>query len=1444
MVKLGVKINLNRNNLLLVNKFDEMKCGVVLVAYIIFLLTPVSEAIVCTETSLSPVSEELSCNSVNDSEIIGQLRRITNPSGGPIQITITIDADITYGYRLAYIESTLDFFVTFLSETIVYYDNVTFTTYTPDVYIEFGGNGTISMTITTVLLDNPCTTSMNIVWDFPNPAFDISCDGTSSGEVHSTWAITTPGIMKFDILNGESSNLGFYDGASKSSPRLYPTTVEPHAYSTGTQMFVTFDNNIPGPQNLDISFNFYDLCTVGSTDPQYWLSQGTFSCNGMQQVTAMLNIYAPVDNPSIVPPISEGQMAIINIDVTNQGNHQSVFRVYTGFTNYDMVVDNTTFTLPFSEREFLTIQVFNMAYNPSVTFTISWQIIPQSSNPCLSSTSLTLPQTSGWIGCRSQNYDIIPSIVPHTGSWLIQAPPDTLLYLVFRFTSFGNDSMIFYDGPSTSSPVLKTFDLSDVGSYPFYEMFASGNTVLAVYSHSALTDTVLWDGLFTYYSVPSPCEVSVELYRTAETGRIQCASVSPNLSSVWQIDSHNGPISLSIDSINFVPGESITINDVTTDNVIVFIDSTFNKTGAYITTASTALYVYLSTPSSITKRTAPGSFQISYSTSADLCEIDSTLYFETTRGTISCFHIKPGVTSTIIIVPNNGDLIFYYDYYLSNGSVVVTDLHGNEILDSYFAFGNYISKDGGIIIHFQSGDVDSYVNGDYFEFYYDTFGSLCGTGGSYELTTPQGIFGCPEGTNNGVDSYWLIDPNNGIIIMKFATADLEDGYDYVEIWDGSDSSGDYLGKFSSIPTNNSIIAYSGSAYVHLHTDVATTSNGFEIVFTSGVQNACLTTVPVQFSDPYGSFGCPDGIAANVNSFWLISVPESDGVVEARFTEFSLTYPNILCVDYPNFRGQCYDANSIPDVIVSTTNQMTFTIETYIQEAGGFYIEYTTVQYDPCKLNRTVTLSANSNSFGCVTGISQDVTSGWVISPDDMNFITLTFSEFFLDSDSHISVYNGNTTNPSTLLGTFTGTSLPPVVVSTGPYMYVYLVAGDENAAQRFRATYTTNTGDPCASSLEETILTSSGTFGCQHGVLPSVHSSWLVAPQSNNIIEFTIEYATLCSQCRLTIYDGSSTSADVLFRGNQTTNVVLYTTHSVALVTVDTIPNSSSNGFLIYFVTAIPPSPSPNIILPSATTSPIPEGFSRSASPAPLSPTQSPFSQTPVFRTRTASVSRTNFPQASQQVSTRTATPEPPTESPSASMSTTPEPVFPSTTATHSRAPQFTIVPFSPSNFPTSVATVIPSRRVRDMYTLDIELTCKTSATTCCNNFQTLWVDLSTTNYYDLVDINSCVETSSGNIEVSLDQYGSQFFSAEQILDDYWKKASCNGKPLTGDICNVSGRGLSTSLWDISSMVVDGIAGIPSPLPYYYYEEVIYIGESSVITLSLGFFAFILVIFA
>ena len=118
--------------------------------------------------------------------------------------------------------------------------------------------------------------------------------------------------------------------------------------------------------------------------------------------------------------------------------------------------------------------------------------------------------------------------------------------------------------------------------------------------------------------------------------------------------------------------------------------------------------------------------------------------------------------------------------------------------------------------------------------------------GTTNLTASSGSFSDGSGSNNYMDytsCSWLIQPSTtaASITLSFSSFSTESGYDYVEVYQGTGTSGTLLGSFSGSSIPSSITATGSSMYVTFTTDGSVTYQGWNASYTSVA--LCTATTP-------------------------------------------------------------------------------------------------------------------------------------------------------------------------------------------------------------------------------------------------------------------------------------------------------------------------------------------------------------------------------------------------------------------------------------------------------------------------------------------------------------------------------------------------------------------------------------------------------------------------
>jgi len=187
-----------------------------------------------------------------------------------------------------------------------------------------------------------------------------------------------------------------------------------------------------------------------------------------------------------------------------------------------------------------------------------------------------------------------------------------------------------------------------------------------------------------------------------------------------------------------------------------------------------------------------------------------------------------------------------------------------------------------------------------------------------------------------------------------------------------------------------------------------------------------------------------------------------------------------------------------------------------------------------------TLTATSGSFddgsGPVSDYQANTTCSWLINPSvPVDWIKLTFVYFDTESTNDIvTVYDGETTS-APVLGTYSGSTLPAMLQSTGQHMLVTFTSNSSVQNNGFLAEYSTSPSKFCSGTVS--LTDPSGTIEDGSGDYQYANSSncrWFIEPANAVKIHITFyEFNTepTNDRVRVTNLDNSTLVAE--FSGNQ-----------------------------------------------------------------------------------------------------------------------------------------------------------------------------------------------------------------------------------------------------------------------------------------------------------------------
>jgi hypothetical protein len=148
------------------------------------------------------------------------------------------------------------------------------------------------------------------------------------------------------------------------------------------------------------------------------------------------------------------------------------------------------------------------------------------------------------------------------------------------------------------------------------------------------------------------------------------------------------------------------------------------------------------------------------------------------------------------------------------------------------------------LVHFTS---DYSVTARGWEASYEINTTGCGSCTNVLLTESSGEISdnsCGGNYGNDVDCQKLIQPVGAEFVeLTFTEFDLESGYDYVRVYDGSTTSDPILGEFSGSAIPGTITSTGSSLLVHFTSDYSVTAAGWSAVYVSGPSRNIIMDTP-------------------------------------------------------------------------------------------------------------------------------------------------------------------------------------------------------------------------------------------------------------------------------------------------------------------------------------------------------------------------------------------------------------------------------------------------------------------------------------------------------------------------------------------------------------------------------------------------------------------------
>lgn len=463
------------------------------------------------------------------------------------------------------------------------------------------------------------------------------------------------------------------------------------------------------------------------------------------------------------------------------------------------------------------------------------------------------------------------------------------------------------------------------------------------------------------------------------------------------------------------------------------------------------------------------------------------------------------------------------------------------------------------------------------------------------LTAASGTFEDGSSINdytNNLSCTWLIQPSGATSITLNFSAFNTATNDVVNVYDGSSTASSLIGTYSglnqSIPT---IISTSGSLFLEFITNSSITEAGWDANYTSTSPPTATCSGLTTLTSATGSFD--DGSATanytdNLSCRWLIQ-PTAATTVTLNFSAFNTETTNDIVNIYDGNTTSAtllgtFSGTAIPSAITSTGGRILVEFITNGSlNSSGWDASYTsTVASTPPTCSGLTTLTGVTGFFDDGSGPSANYGDNsnctWLIQPTGATSISLTFPLFFTEATNDVvNVYDG-ASNTATLIGSYSGTTAPPTVNSTGGSLFLEFITNGSIVNTGWDAFYTSTGSTPTCSGLT-TITTPTGSFNDGSGLSNysnNLACTWLIQPAGATNIN--ANFTTLLTELNndiVNVYNGTSNTAPLIGSYSGSTLPPAFNANSGSMF-VEFITNGSvvNQGWTInYSTTTAPPVP-------------------------------------------------------------------------------------------------------------------------------------------------------------------------------------------------------------------------------------------------------------------------------
>lgn len=943
-------------------------------------------------------------------------------------------------------------------------------------------------------------------------------------------AAATSITLSFSAFDTEATNdvVNIYDGTATSAALLGTfsgNSIPNSVTSSGGAMLLEFTTNgtiTSGGWNANYT------STVASNPP---------TCSGLTTLTTATGFFDDGSGPSanygdnsncswLIQPVGATSISLTFPFFFTEPTNDLV-NVYDGTSNAAPLIGSYSGTAPPPTISSTGSSLFIEFITNGSIVNSGWDAFYTSTGgtpTCSGLTTLNTATGSFSDGSALSNYSNNLSC-----TWLIEPTGATSVTANFvsLATELNNDIINVYNGNSSAAPLIGTYSGSSI---PPAFTANSGAMFIEFLTNGSIVNQGWTINYSSTIPPPTPCTGTTTL--TSNTGTFSDGSGTSNYlnntNCSWLILPTNG-LNIALNLLTFDTESNfdfVTVYDGPNTASPVLGRFSGNITPPIVTSTGPSMFVQFTSDGSITRQGWDASY-VTVTSGSTSCSGLTTLINPT--GTVTdgsgpraysnnsncTWLIQPAgatsVTATFTQLQTQlfADRVSLYDG-TSNTGTLLGVFSGSTLPASSFT-----ANSGSLFIEFITNG--STVDQGW-EINYTSNGappaSFCS--GLTNLTANNGSFSDGSGTSNYLDNTnceWLIQPANGLpITLDFTSFDTEQGFDQVRVYDGTSATAPLIGAYSGNTIPTPITSSGGAMFVTFTTDVSATAAGWDAIYTTSPSSTTcsgLTTLTTPSGVVTDGSNPSANYANNLACEWLIQ-PAGATNVTATFLSLNTELNNdqVILYDGTDNSGTVLGAFSgtarptAPIIANSGSLFIEFITDGAVTDIG-WAIAWTATTPPPSGPCAGLTnLTANNGSFSDGSGSNNYADNSnceWLIQPTNGQPITLTFTAFDTEQGFDVvSVYDGSS-NAATLLGSFSGNTIPPSLTSTGGDMFVTFTSDPSVNLTGWDANYTTSTSTPTITINPDTLFLAS-TAGSTGAFSIITSSTWTVTDDATWLV--------------------------------------------------------------------------------------------------------------------------------------------------------------------------------------------------------------------------------------------------------------------------------------------------------------------------------------------------------